>query len=327
MRAIHLTGVSEDYDVLQLATPEKPTIDNPTDVIIQNKYAGVNAFETYYRKGFNPIDFPYTYGQEGLGVVVEIGKDVTRFSVGDNVAYIAPGTFSEYTKIDESLVTVTKLKGNLSEKEWEIYGLILIQGITAVTLVEEAHEVLSNQTILVWAAAGGVGLLLVQLCTIRGAKVFGIALTQEKLDYIRKLGAVEGINHRSENVSDRVFQLTGGKGCEAVYDAVGEATYKVLFDLVARKGSFVSYGNDLGPVPPVTLKTLSAKNIKILRPLFWGYVETQPEWDYYSNKLIELVETDKVKFTISKVYDFDDAIEAIKDLDSSKTTGKLVIRI
>lgn len=326
-RVIRITANSPGYDVIEYAEVDTPKISQPNQVLVKNKYLGVNFIEAYFRKGDYPAQLPYTLGREALGVVIAVGANVTKYKVGDNVAYLQPGSFAQYSVFDDDKVQVIKLKSQLADDEWKTYGSVLIQGLTALSFVEEAHKVEANQYVLVWAAAGGVGQLLVQLAKLKGATVIAIALTEDKLKLAQSLGADHLINSLKQDIAAEVDKITQGQGVNVLFDSVGKDSFETLLAAIGRKGSFVSYGNALGLVPPFSINRLLQKNIKLSRPTLFNYVATQPEWDHYSQQLVDLIELKKLKFDITKVYDLGDYKQAAQDLESRKTTGKLTLKI
>ncbi|EGW32953.1 uncharacterized protein SPAPADRAFT_60291 [Spathaspora passalidarum NRRL Y-27907] len=316
-----------EYEVIKYTSVPTPTITTPHDIIVKNAYAGINFIEAYFRKGIYKAPLPYIFGREASGEVVAVGDAVNNLSVGDKIAYLSPGTFAQYTKIEDSHFRHIKLPANASDEDLKIYGSVFLQGLTALTFVHEAYPVQAGEYILVWAAAGGVGKFLVQLISNLGANVIALASTKEKLDIAKDLGAKYVINYKEEDVVARVKEITNGEGVAASFDSVGKVTFETSLNALKRKGTFVSYGNSSGPVTPFPLSVLTPKNVRLLRPSLNGYIETQQEWDFYSKKLLELIEQGKVKFDVSKTYDLKDYVQAAKDLEGQKTTGKLTLKI
>ncbi|RLV90130.1 putative quinone oxidoreductase [Spathaspora sp. JA1] len=316
-----------EYEVIKFTSVPAPKISSPHDIIVKNSYAGINFIEAYFRKGVYKAPLPYTFGREASGEVVAIGDSVTNLAVGDKIAYLSAGTFAQYTKIQDSLFRYIKLPTDVTDEDLKTYGSVFLQGLTALTFVHDAYAVQPNDYVLVWAAAGGVGRLLVQLITELGGKVIALASSQEKLDLAKGLGAKYVINYTTEDVVARVKEITNGEGVAATFDSVGKDTFETSLNSLKRKGTFVSYGNSSGPVTPFPLGVLSAKNIRILRPSLFGYIDTKQEWDFYSQKLLDLIKEGKLDFEISKTYDLKDYVQAAKDLESRKTTGKLTLKI
>lgn len=323
---VSLFEATGDYDQIKYVDYPTPQIIGPTDLIIKNKYAGVNFIEGYFRKGIYPSEPPYVFGREASGVVAAVGEKVSNYKVGDNVAYFGNATFAQYTKIDANKPQVFKLPANASDETFQRYSSILTQGLTALTFINESYNVQKGDFILVWAAAGGVGQFLVQLVSQRGARVIAVASTDEKLKIAEDLGAEFTIKS-SDDVVAKVHEITGGAGVAASFDGIGKDTFEASFASVARKGTLVSYGNASGVVPPLSINRLSAKNLKILRPQVFGYIATQEEWDHYSKQLFDAMESGDLKVEISKVYPLSEYKQAAIDIEGRKTTGKLLLRI
>ena len=176
-----------DYDVIEYSDFPTPKIESSHDIIVKNSYAGVNFIEAYFRKGIYKASLPYVFGREASGEVVAVGDEVSTLKVGDKIAYLSPNTFAQYTKITDDNYKYIKLPDNASDEELKIYGSFL-QGLTALTFVNEAYKVQKDDYILVWAAAGGVGKILVQLISQLGAHVIAVASTPEKLKIAQDLG-------------------------------------------------------------------------------------------------------------------------------------------
>lgn len=201
----------------------------------------------------------------------------------------------------------------------------LLQGLTALTLIREAHPVRAGETVLVHAAAGGVGLWLCQLLKASGAHVVATASTPEKLALAAANGAEHLVNYAVEDWVARVREITAGKGVAAVYDGVGAATFEGDMEAVARKGSVVSFGNASGAVPPLNIARLGAKNVKVLRPRLFGYVETREEFVGYCAELFGLMQKGEVVVREHARYKLEDAGKAHTDLEGRGTTGKLLL--
>lgn len=316
-----------DYDVIEYSDFPTPKIESSHDIIVKNSYAGVNFIEAYFRKGIYKASLPYVFGREASGEVVAVGDEVSTLKVGDKIAYLSPNTFAQYTKITDDNYKYIKLPDNASDEELKIYGSLFLQGLTALTFVNEAYKVQKDDYILVWAAAGGVGKILVQLISQLGAHVIAVASTPEKLKIAQDLGAEFLINSTSDDIVEKVKEITNGEGVAASFDSVGKDTFEISLNSIKRKGTFVSYGNASGPVTPFPLSILSPKNIKIARPQLYAYIGNADEWDHYSTELLKLFESGKLKFDIFKTYDLKDYVQAAKDLEGRKTTGKLTLKI
>lgn len=246
--------------------------------------------------------------------------DTLGLKNGDKVVWMAEGAYAEYTAAPAA--KAVKVPSDMDPK---IGAAALLQGLTALTLVREAHHVNKGDWVLVHAAAGGTGLWLVQLLKAIGANTIGTASTQEKIDLATKAGATHMINYSKEDVKKKVDELTGGKGVIAVFDGVGKDTFDLSLDCLARKGSLVSFGNASGAVPPVTIARLSAKNARLMRPTLFGYVATREEFEHYVKELFDFVLKDKLDVRVHEVYPLSEVARAHQDLEGRKTTGKLLL--
>lgn len=316
---IHETGGPE---VVKYETDVPVPEITDTQILINNQFAGINFIETYFRQGLYKAELPLTLGREAAGVVAKVGSAVKNFKVGDRVGYLQAGSYAEYTAVDES-GKIYKIPDGV---ETEDVAAALIQGLTALTFVHEAHEVKSTDTVLIHAGAGGTGSQLVQLAKHYGATVIATASTDEKAQIAKSHGADHVIISTKEDIVARVKELTGGTGVQAVFDGVGKDTYEISLKSLARKGTFVSFGNASGPVAPISLLEL-AGNVKILRPSAFNYIVTPEEWNHYTGLLFKLIADKKLKLTVSKVYPLKETNQALQDLTGRKTTGKLLVKI
>ncbi|GAA5905664.1 quinone oxidoreductase family protein [Sporobolomyces salmoneus] len=322
-----------DLDVIQVREAEVPT-PGKGQVLIKTEYAGVNFIDTYQRGGIYKLPMPWTLGNECAGEVVALGEGVDPTSVGFNVgdkvaAYTAGGSFAQYT-LATTKQTI-KLPSGVSTKD---AATLILQGLTALTFVREAHEVKKGQWILVQAAAGGLGRLLCQLCSHIGAKVIGTTSTEEKAQLAKEAGAEHVILYgEGRDVVGEVYKLTGGEGIErgvhAVFDGVGKDTFDMDFDLLRRKGTLVTLGNASGPVPPFAPLKLGPKNLKVCRPVLNQYVYTAEEFHSYATELFEIVKQGHLKLAVHGEYPL--TTEGIKqsqiDITGRKTSGKLLIKV
>lgn len=310
-------------EVLEYKTdvPVPTPIDD--SILVKNDFIGINFIDTYFRSGLYPApQFPYILGREGEGTVVAVGGDVDKsgLKVGDRVVYMGESAYAEYTS-----VPATKAIKVPSSFKPGTAAAAFLQGLTALTLVREAHHVNKGDWVLVHAAAGGTGLLLCQLLKAIGANTIGTASTAEKAELAQQNGATHVINYSHEDVKARVMELTGGQGCIAIFDGVGKSTFDLSLDCVARKGSLVSFGNASGAVPPVVISRLSAKNARLLRPTLFNYVATREELENYTNELFGFIENDGFNVRVHEVYPLSEVKRAHEDLEGRKTTGKLLL--
>lgn len=315
-----------DFDVIKYQDYPVPTISDD-ELLIKNKYAGVNYIESYFRKGIYPSEKPYLLGREATGVVVAKGDSVKGYDIGDKVGYVSGATFAQYTKFSVN-GRILKVPKDSDDEKLKLYAAALLQGLTALTFVHEAYDVKPDDYILLYAAAGGVGLIFDQLVKLRGAHTIAVASTDEKLILAKKFGAEFGINSSKEDILSKVQDITNGKGVAAVFDSVGKDTFETSLAALKNKGTFVSFGNASGPVTPFPLSKLSPKNIKLLRPQLNAYTSvSEGDWEKYSKKLLELVDSNSLKILIHKTYPLSEYKEAAQELESRKTTGRIVLEI
>lgn len=299
-------------------------VPQPKDgqILIKNDFIGINFIDTYFRSGLYPApSFPYTLGREAEGTVVSTGTgELHGFKEGDKVVWMDVGAYAEYSVIPAGKAVKVPI-----DMEPKIGAAALLQGLTALTLIREAHPVKKGDWVLVHAAAGGTGLWLTQLLKSVGANIIGTASTPEKVELAKKAGATHMINYSHEDVKSKVNELTNGQGVIAVFDGVGKDTFDLSLDILARKGSLVSFGNASGAVPPVTIARLSAKNLRLLRPALFGYLVTREEFEHYTKELFNFVLKDKLDVRIHEVYPLSQVAKAHEDLQGRKTTGKLLL--
>ncbi|KAI1168740.1 hypothetical protein F5B18DRAFT_194161 [Nemania serpens] len=321
MKAV-LISKTGGTDVLEYETnvPVPTPIDG--DVLVKNDLIGINYIDTYFRTGlYKAPQFPYILGREAEGTIVALGDgDTLGLKVGDRVTYMGENAYAEYTTAPAA--RIVKVPANF--KPGTAAGALL-QGLTALTLVREAHPVKKGDWVLVHAAAGGTGLLLCQLLRAIGANTIGTVSTAAKAELAKQAGATHIINYSHEDVKARVTELTGGQGCIAVFDGVGKSTFDVSLDCVARKGSMVSFGNASGAVPPLTIARLSAKNARLMRPTLFNYVTTREEFVGYAEELFDFITMGALDISVHEVYPLSEVKRAHEDLEGRKTSGKLLL--
>ncbi|KAJ1961452.1 hypothetical protein GGI12_003240 [Dipsacomyces acuminosporus] len=309
-------------EVLKLVEVSRPQA-KAGQIIVRNRFAGVNFIDTYYRSGVYKADLPSSLGQEGAGEVVEIGAGVEGFAVGDYVAYLgARDTYAQYTAAPAS--RAVKLDASLIPLDIAAAGLL--QGLTAHTLATRSYAVKEGDWVLVQAGAGGTGRLLTQLCKHFGATVIATVSTEEKARVARKAGADHVIFYTHENVPEKVKEIVP-EGVHVVFDGVGKATFQGSIQSLRRLGSMVSFGNASGTVPPVDILQLAGGNITLQRPVLYGYLVTDEEFNRHLSEVFELIGQKKLDIQIFKTYDLADAAQAHADLQGRKTTGKLLLRV
>lgn len=321
MKAVY---INEQGGVDKLIYGEDVPVPKVTadSVLVKNHVVGVNFIDTYQRGGLYQVPLPYTLGREGAGVVAEVGPGVTDFKVGDRVVYIGGSTYADYTNVPAN--SVEKLSDEITYEEGAAIG---IQALTAWTMVRDGYKVQKGDTVLVHAAAGGVGLLLCQMANHLGATVIGTVGSDEKAELARANGAHHTIVYTRENTVDRVNEITNGLGCHAVLDGVGKDTFEDSLASTRRLGTLISFGNASGAVPPVSIMKLTPKNLKLMRPQLFAYLATREESQKWWGEVFDLLKKKVIKLNIHKVYDLKDAKQAHIDIESRKTTGKLLLRL
>jgi NADPH2:quinone reductase len=313
-----------DSSVLAYVPVPKPT-PKPDQVLVKVAYAGVNFIDIYQRSGLYPQTLPFIVGREGSGEIVEVGPEAKGdFKIGDRVAFMGPSSYAEYDAV--STLSLAKLPDAISLEQG---AALLLQGLTAWSLVRQAYKVEKGDWVLIHAAAGGVGLLLCQMCKLLGANVIGTTSSEAKAQLAKANGAdyvVDYSNGYDELVA-KVNELTGNKGVHVVLDGVGASTFDVSLKVVRRLGTVISFGNASGAVPPVNIMRLAEKNIRLMRTTLFQYITTREEFDALSSELLGLVAEGKLQFAIHKVYPIQDVKQAHDDLEGRKTTGKLVLKL
>ncbi|KAF5016978.1 hypothetical protein F66182_11171 [Fusarium sp. NRRL 66182] len=292
-------------------------------ILVRNQIAGVNYIDTYFRSGlYKAPQFPLTLGREAAGTVVDAHSFVSGISNGARVVFMGTvGGYAEYSAVNASDAIVIP-----DEVPTEQAVAAYLQGLTAWTFIREAGQVKAGQWVLVHAASGGVGTLLVQLLRTVGARIIGTASSEEKLALAKKNGAEWVINSHDDVVA-KVKDITGGHGADVIFDGVGKATFDADLELIASKGSLISFGNASGAVDPVSLFRLTPKNVRLMRPVVNGYLAERADLEKYTSELFDLVKSKKLHVTIHDVYPLKEVARAHQDIESRKTTGKLLIKI
>jgi len=292
----------------------------PNEALVNIKAAGVNFIDVYVREGRYPTPLPFVNGQEGAGVVTEVGSEVTTLKPGDRVAYTsALGSYAEYAAVPASrLVKIP------DELDFEQAAAAMLQGMTAHYLLHSSYPLKKDETALIHAAAGGVGLLLVQMAKKIGARVIATAGTQEKAQLARDAGADECIVYTEADFETETRKLTDG--VHVVYDGVGKATFDKDLNVLRPRGYLVLFGGSSGAVPPFDLIKLSQKgSLFITRPTLAHYTATTEELEWRANEVLQSIARGDLKLRIHKVYPLAEAAQAHRDLEGRKTTGKLLL--
>ncbi|KAF0367600.1 nadph:quinone reductase [Gigaspora margarita] len=321
MKAIQIKNTG-GVEVLEHVIIERPKITGLTDVLVKNHFAGVNFIDTYHRSGLYKLSLPAIIGREGAGVVEAVGDGVKDIRPGDHVVYVSPSSYAEFTIANSK--KVAKVPDGLDLK---LAAASLLQGLTAWVMITQSYEVKKDDWILIHAAAGGVGLLLVQLVKNCGAHVIGTVSNDEKAKLAISAGAEHIINYSNQNVVDEVMRITDNKGVHAIYDGVGKDTFETSLACARRLGSLISFGNASGKVPPFEILRLSEKNLKLMRPTLNNYIETEEEFRKSTAELFTIIKEGKLDIKIWKTYKLNDAKQAHLDLEGRKTTGKLILKL
>jgi NADPH2:quinone reductase len=320
MKAIQVsqTGSPEVLTLVELPLPD-PT---PNEALVQIKAAGVNFIDVYFREGRYPAPLPFVVGQEAAGVVMAVGSDVSNVQVGDRVAYSgALGGYAEYAAVPaDRLVKIP------DPVDFNHAAAAMLQGMTAHYLSHSTYPIKRGDTALIHAAAGGVGLLLVQMCKLLGARVIGTAGSKEKARLAREAGADEVIIYTQQDFETETKRLTDGKGVHVVYDGVGKTTFAKDLKILRPRGYLVLFGGASGAVPPFELLELTKYgSLFITRPSLQHYIASREELEQRSSDVLQMIVRGDLKLRIHKTYPLAEAETAHRDLEGRKTTGKLLL--
>jgi NADPH2:quinone reductase len=316
---IHQTGGPEvlRWELVELPPP------GPGEVRVRHKAIGVNFIDTYYRTGLYSTTLPTVLGTEAAGVVEELGEGVTTFAKGNRVAYATGplGAYSEARNIPAShLVEVP------DDVDDATAAAVMLKGMTAQYLVRRTYAVKKGDTILVHAAAGGVGLILCQWAKHLGATVIGTVGSEEKAKLAREHGCDHVVFYRTEDVPARVREITNGARVPVVYDSVGKDTFHASLDCLRPRGLLVTFGQSSGPVPPFDPRLLQQKgSLYLTRPTLLHYVADRSELEATARELFEVIESGAVRIRVAQTYPLRDAERAHRDLEARKTTGSTVL--
>jgi NADPH2:quinone reductase len=320
MKAIQVskTGGSEVLELVDIPTPEPKA----NEAVIQIKAAGVNFIDVYYREGRYPAPLPFVLGQEGAGVVSTIGSEVSGVKPGDRVAYT--GTLGSYAAF--AAVPADRLVQIPEKLDFNQAAAAMLQGMTAHYLSHSTFPVKAGQTVLIHAAAGGVGLLLVQMAKRLGARVIGTVGSDEKAQLARDAGADELINYTKEDFENKTLRFTDEKGVHVVYDGVGKTTFDKDLKVLSQRGYLVLFGGASGAVPPFDLLLLTKHgSLFVTRPSLQHYIATRAELEQRSSEVLQMIVSGDLKLRIHKAYPLSQAQEAHRDLEGRKTSGKLLL--
>ena len=317
---IHETGGPEvlSWEEVELGQP------GPGQARIRQEAAGLNFIDVYHRIGLYPQQIPFTPGVEGAGTVEAVGEGITNVKMGDRVAYAGPvGGYAEERLIDAD--RLVKLPDDIA---FEQAAGMMLQGMTAQMLLRAVYSVKSGDTILVHAAAGGVGLILCQWASALGATVIGTVSTEEKAELARAHGCHHPILYTRQDFVAEVDKLTAGQKLPVVYDSVGKDTFMQSLDCLRPRGLMVSFGNASGPVDPISPLILSQKgSLFLTRPTLFHYIATRPELERSATELFDIVRSGKVKIEIRQRFPLKEAAEAHRALEARKTSGSTILTV
>ena len=316
---IHETGGPEvlRWEAVELAPPGRG------EVRVRHAAIGLNFIDTYHRTGLYPLPLPAILGSEGVGVVEAVGEGVTSVAVGDRVGYgTGPiGAYAEQRNIPAAVLV--PLPASVDDRT---AAAILLKGMTAEYLLLRTRPVKAGETILVHAAAGGVGLFLCQWAKALGATVIGTVGSEEKAALARANGCDHVVLYRTEDVPARVREITNGKMVPVVYDAVGRDTFHASLDSLSPRGMLVTYGQASGPIGPIDPRILAQKgSLYMTRPVLGAYVATREELLASARAMFDVVAKGSVKVHIAQEYPLRDAEAAHRDLEARKTTGSTLL--
>ncbi|WP_426173990.1 quinone oxidoreductase family protein [Massilia sp. TWR1-2-2] len=306
-----------EYVDVELGAP------GPGEARVRHEAIGVNFIDVYFRTGLYPQPLPGGLGKEAAGVVEAVGEGVTDVKVGDRVAYAggALGAYSEARNIDASVLL--RLPDDIG---LDTAAAMMLQGLTVQYLFNRTHKLKAGDTILFHAAAGGVGLIACQWAKAIGVNLIGTVGSEEKAALAKAAGAAHVINYNTENFSERVLEITGGKKVGVVYDSIGKDTFIGSLDCLQPLGLMVSFGSASGPVPPFSLNELASRgSLFVTRPSLFAYAAKREDLEAMAADLFQMVSSGKVKIDINQRYKLADAAQAAIDLEARKTTGSSIL--
>ncbi len=315
---VHETGGPERLCFEDVPVPEP----GPGQARVKVHAIGLNFIDVYFRTGLYKTSLPFIPGMEAAGVVDAVGSGVAGVAVGDRVAYaMNMGTYAEY-----ALANAWQLVKLPLSVDFKTGASAMLQGMTAHYLAYSTFPLRKGETALIHAAAGGVGLLLIQIAKMIGARVIGTASTEAKAALAREAGADHVVLYEKEDFEVTVRSVTDGHGADVIYDSVGKSTFDRGLNCLRRRGMMVLYGQSSGPVPPFELNTLNGKgSLYVTRPSLGHYVATREELEWRAKDILGWIADGKLKLRIDQTFPLKDAAEAHRALESRKTSGKVLI--
>ena len=321
VKAIRMNRVGGP-EVMELVDIDLPP-PGPGEVRMRHEAIGLNYIDVYHRTGLYPQPLPGALGVEGAGVVEEVGEGVSEFKPGDRVAYGGRplGAYSEARNIPASQILLLP-----KQIEFDTAAAMMLQGLTVQYLFHRTAPLKAGDTVLFHAAAGGVGLIACQWARVMGVNLIGTVGSDEKAALAVENGATHVINYNKENFTERVKELTDGKGVSVVYDSIGKDTFIGSLDCLQPLGMMVSFGNASGPVPPFGLNELASRgSLFITRPSLMAYMAKREDLEASAKSLFGVVSSGEVKIDIRQRYALADVRQAHIDLEARKTTGSSIL--
>jgi NADPH2:quinone reductase len=322
MKAIQVgqPGGPEAMELVEVPVPQP----GPKQALVRIAASGVNFIDVYFRIGLYKSDLPIALGMEAAGTVEAIGAEVTEVAPGDRVAYAMPrGSYAEYAVTPAA--SLVKIPDAL---DFAAAAAVMLQGMTAHYLTHSTYPLKPGDTCLVHAAAGGAGGLIVQMAKRLGARVFGTVSTEAKAEVARRHGADEAILYTRDDFDAEVKRSTSGRGVDVVYDSVGASTFERSLNCLRPRGTLALFGQSSGPVPPFDASILNAKgSLFLTRPSLGHYLLTRDELLWRAGEVLGWVATGALQVPIGGVYPLAQAAAAHRDLESRKTTGKLLLTV
>ena len=320
MKAIQIqkTGGPEALTLVDLPVP-KPKAN---EAVVKIAAIGVNFIDVYFREGRYPSALPFVDGQEAAGTVTEVGSEVKTVKPGDRVAYTGViGAYAEYAAVPAD--RLVHVPDKITDQQ---AAAAMLQGMTAHYLVNSTYPLKKGETALIHAAAGGVGLLLVQMARSIGARAIGTVGTEDKAKLAREAGAEEVIVYTQQDFEVETKRLTENKGVHVVYDGVGKSTFEKGLNVLRPRGYMVLFGGASGAVPPFDPIALSQKgSLFLTRPSLIHYIATRQELEQRSSDIFNMIIAGKLKLRIGHVYKLEEVQQAHRDLEGRKTTGKILL--
>jgi NADPH2:quinone reductase len=319
MRAIRIdnTGGPEVMNVVDIPIPTP----GPAQLLVRIDAIGINYIDTYFRRGLYPRALPYVPGDEGSGVIEQVGADVTEFAPGHRVAWAAaPGSYAEHVLVDASSAIAVP-DGVPADQA----ASALLQGMTAHYLIESTYPAQRGDTVLVHAGAGGVGLLLTQMAVAKGVNVITTVSTDAKAERSTQAGAAHVVRYE-EDIAARVREITDGEGVHAVYDGVGADTFEASLASLRIRGTMALFGAASGPVPPMDPQRLNgAGSLFLTRPTLAHHIRDRAELEWRAGDVFDAMSSGALTVEIGARYALEDAATAHTDLESRRTTGSIVL--